>query len=64
MNYAPPTEAVTTPATCQHDRLVGLPNLGGPRECHECDWCPACEAVRRYDGESCTTCRRTWGAEQ
>ena len=62
-DYAPPTEGVATPPTCQHGRIVGLPNLRDPRECHQCDWCPKCESVRRYDGELCATCGHEWGSE-
>jgi hypothetical protein len=47
---------------CEHGLLVGL-DAQDKRECQECDWCPRCEAVRRYDGETCTTCGREWGSE-
>lgn len=46
---------------CEHGLTVG----GNPAtECQECDWCPVCEAVRRYDGEVCTVCGYVWGEDQ
>jgi hypothetical protein len=62
----PPAECVENPIgqalSCEHGLLVGL-DAQDKRECQECDWCPRCEAVRRYDGETCTTCGREWGSE-
>ena len=29
--------------------------------CELCDWCPACEKITEYDGETCTKCGREWG---
>jgi hypothetical protein len=46
---------------CEHGKLVGLDNPQDPRECQDCDWCPRCEAVRKYDGETCATCGQVWG---
>lgn len=30
-------------------------------ECQQCDWCPTCEGIREYDGETCTACGYVWG---
>ena len=46
---------------CEHGREVGHMQTNHPLECQECDWCPMCEGVRRYDGETCTACGYEWG---
>lgn len=49
-----------TVVTCEHGKLVGLPNVTDVRECQECDWCPACGQVRRFEGEACSSCGYVW----
>jgi len=46
---------------CEHGGLI---DADGTVSCEHCDWCPTCEAVRRFDGEdgdTCSVCGYLWG---
>lgn len=59
-------QALTDVEKSRYDeaRSTGLPHdqcMLATRDDH--DWCPVCERMAEYDGDTCVTCGRQWGVD-